>query len=480
MPRTRTSTSRAAVAVLLLLVFLIAVRPAVDNDLWFHLRTGQWMVDHHRWIGVDPFNHTRPGVARVQTDWIAQLGLYGLWVAGGGTLVALYTAALATAGSAAIYVATRGPQLVRLYVVALSAAASSLFWAARTQMYTFVLTAVTVAALARWRATPRRWWWLVPLFALWANCHGGVSFGVVVVWATVVGELGNRFVRRTEPLPDGALRTLAGVAAACTAVISLNPSGPRIYALPFDQLSSSVRFVEEVQPPSITDAAAAPFFVLLALTVVALVASAVRSRRVDLVEVLLVLGAAVLALRVVRAVSFFATVAAPVLAAHVGRLIEARGGRTRGEVTVSPAFLGVVAAVVAAAVVAGTAVKLDGDRVDERLAQDYPVAATRWLNDNDPPKELFNTFDWGGYLMFFAPEYRVSIDGRTDIYDDYLETYAATIAAEPGWDRELDAEGIGTVLIDTDSPLAGALTGDGGWEVAYTDPVATVFVRRAP
>jgi hypothetical protein len=82
--------------------------------------------------------------------------------------------------------------------------------------------------------------------------------------------------------------------------------------------------------------------------------------------------------------------------------------------------------------------------------------------------------------MFFAPDYRVSIDGRTDLYDDYLETYAATIAAEPGWDRELDAEGIGTVLVDTDSPLAGALAADDGWEVAYQDDVATIFVRDAP
>ena len=102
------------------------------------------------------------------------------------------------------------------------------------------------------------------------------------------------------------------------------------------------------------------------------------------------------------------------------------------------------------------------------------------MNENRPPTELFNTFDWGGYLMFFAPGYRVSIDGRTDLYDDYLETYAATIAAEPGWDRELDAEGIGTVLVDTDSLLAGALAADDGWEATYRDDVATIFVRDAP
>ena len=50
-------------------------------------------------------------------------------------------------------------------------------------------------------------------------------------------------------------------------------------------------------------------------------------------------------------------------------------------------------------------------------------------------------------------------------------------AAEPGWEDELDREGIGTVLIDTGSPLDTALRSDHDWYLAYEDPVAVVFVR---
>ena len=61
----------------------IAIRPALDNDLWWHLRSGRWMVDHRRILGADPFSHTADGDRRLPFDWLAQLGLYGVWGVGG-------------------------------------------------------------------------------------------------------------------------------------------------------------------------------------------------------------------------------------------------------------------------------------------------------------------------------------------------------------------------------------------------------------
>ena len=76
------------------------------------------------------------------------------------------------------------------------------------------------------------------------------------------------------------------------------------------------------------------------------------------------------------------------------------------------------------------------------------------------------------------PQYRVSIHGRTDVYDEYLDVAIATAVGGPGWQAELDREGIGTVLISSTSGLAAALTEDVRWQVAHRDALATVFVRR--
>lgn len=476
--RSRPTNDGVATVVVGLLAALIAVRPAVDNDLWFHLRTGRWMLDHHRWVGVDPFNHTRPGVARVQTDWLAQLGYYGVWRWTGLVGVALVVAVLAAVGLMVLYRALPGSTRVRLGVVVLTAATSSIFWSARSQMVTFLGTCLVLALWLRWRREPdRRYlWWLVPLFAVWVNGHGGVVYGIIMLGAMVAGE-GVRWSLGRDPLPRQARRRLVAVTGACVAVLVVNPSGWRVYGLPFHQVSSSTRFVQEYQPPALGDAVAWPFFVMLALTVGLLVW---RWRDSDPVELLLVGAGAAFALQFTRSLPFFAVLAAPALARSLGAL---RGGGA-GDVTVvddRPADPGVVLAAVAVAVVLAvtTVTRLDPDATQARLVAEFPVGAASWLRSERPPRELFNTFDWGGYLLWAAPDHPVSVDGRTDVYDEYLEVYDATVRAEPGWQDELDREGIGTVVLDPGLPLADALRDEPGWTLSYEDGVAIAFTRRA-
>lgn len=481
--RRRPSTD-AVVAVLVgLLVALIAVRPAVDNDLWFHLRTARWMLDHHTWVGEDPFNHTRPGVVRVQTDWLAQLAYYGVWRISGLVGVALAVTATATASLLVLYRALPGTTRLRAGVIVLTAAASSIFWSARTQMVTFVGTALLVALLLHWRRAPERryLWWLVPLFLVWVNGHGGVIYGVIILGAMLGGE-SIRWVLRRDPLPAPALRRLAAVTAACVAVLVVNPSGWRVYGLPFHQVASSTRFVQEYQPPSLDEAIAWPFFLLLALTIGLL---AWRWRDADPTEVLWVLAGAAFALQFTRSVPFFAVLAAPAVARSL-TAVTARG-TTAGAATLGPVpdrrpadgpLLATVA--VLAAVVALVAVtKVAPASTDERLAGEFPVGAVAWLEAEQPPRELFNTFDWGGFLMWEAPEYPVSIDGRTDVYDEYLEVYDETVRAQPGWQDELARESVSTVLLERGLPLEQALEASPDWRRAYRDDVAVVFTRRS-
>jgi len=137
-------------------------------------------------------------------------------------------------------------------------------------------------------------------------------------------------------------------------------------------------------------------------------------------------------------------------------------------------------AVLAILVIVATFSRTGSAATDQRLAQEFPVGAVSWLEVERPPHELFNTFDWGGYLMWQAPDYPVSIDGRTDVYDEYLEVYDATVRARPGWQEELDREGIGTVLVDPGLPLTAALRAEPGWSVGYEDDVAVVFTRAGP
>ena len=473
-------------------VFALAVRPALDHDLWWHLRTAQWMVEHHDWVGVDPFTRTRPGVVRVQTDWLADLSFLGVWRIGGLAGVSLLVATLATVGTALVYRTTTGRFGVRVLVTGVVAAAASVHWVARPQMFTFVLTAAIVLLVSRWRADTlasgvgdRRIWVLVPLVCLGSNLHGGIVYAVLILLAMVVGEWVDVALARVGPrsldvaprLPAAARRTLTLATGVAVASMVINPSTLRIYTLPFHQVGASVRYVTEFRHPSLGDVWAWPFFVLLATAVVLLAHS---WRRVDAVTLIPLLGTAALALQFVRSVPFFAIAAAPVLAERGSAwLAQRETTAVRTPLTAHDRRrLAQAVGLVVIAVLVSTPFRIGGERVAETRAEMFPEQATAWLNANTPPGELFNEFDWGGYLILHAPEYRVSIDGRTDVYDEYLDTAMAVVAAEPGWEDELDREGVNVVLLHTGVALADALARDADWRVGYTDDQATIFLRR--
>ena len=59
--------------------------------------------------------------------------------------------------------------------------------------------------------------------------------------------------------------------------------------------------------------------------------------------------------------------------------------------------------------------------LDAAMSSEFPVKAVNFLRQNPQPGPLYNTFDWGGFLTWYMPDYPVAIDGRTDLYGDELD-----------------------------------------------------------
>jgi hypothetical protein len=109
-----------------------------------------------------------------------------------------------------------------------------------------------------------------------------------------------------------------------------------------------------------------------------------------------------------------------------------------------------------------------------------PAKAVQFIQENKPAGPLFNSYNWGGYLIFkLWPDYPVYIDGRTDLYDDaFIRRYLDVVAGGEGWQQTLDEDGVNLVLIESGSTLAKFLESDPAWSILYQDVMATVFARR--
>jgi hypothetical protein len=122
---------------------------------------------------------------------------------------------------------------------------------------------------------------------------------------------------------------------------------------------------------------------------------------------------------------------------------------------------------------------LDSTAVEAAKRDLFPVAAVEYLNENQPQGRLFNSYNWGGYLMFHAPQYPVYIDGRTDLYNTQVFEYASIAFAEDGWRESLDAMGIDLVFVEAVTPLAQQLAQTDGWTTLYSDDLAVIFQRES-
>ena len=100
-------------------------------------------------------------------------------------LLALLVACVATATFALVWRLMVGPVLRRGVLVFLTLPVTLIVASLRPQVFSLLLLVVTVTLLAR-----ARFAWLPVVFLLWANLHGAVVVGGVVVAAVLVTAFG--------------------------------------------------------------------------------------------------------------------------------------------------------------------------------------------------------------------------------------------------------------------------------------------------
>jgi hypothetical protein len=117
----------------------------------------------------------------------------------------------------------------------------------------------------------------------------------------------------------------------------------------------------------------------------------------------------------------------------------------------------------------------------EPSAATFPAGAVAYLRDHQAEGNLFNQYEWGGYLIYsLYPQRRVFIDGRADVHGDAsVDRYESVERLRPNWRQVLDEHDVRLVLVRRESPLAVVLGGDAGWQELYAGEVERLFARRA-
>ncbi len=489
------NTKRLFIALFAIALFTMAVRETLDPDMWWHLRTGEYILQN----GIpaqDVFTFTVPQNAWVTHEWLSQLIMWLVYLAGGLPGLILFFAALIALTYWLLYLACAGRPYLAAFVVLLAAITSAIVWGVRPQIFNLLLTAVFILIVERvkegqWRL--RALWWLPLLTLVWANLHSGYLLGVVLLGTYAVGDAAQRWLAAPTERTLGKTATSAGSVQAVTHLFAVtfssfvaaavNPSGIELWIYPFLTLGSGPMqaYIQEWLSPDFHQTYFWPFAAMLALGVLGWV---FQKERPTLTDLLLFMGTGAAGLLSARHIPLFAIVAAPILARSWlsvarGSLLELVAEGKPTEQPAKPLFVMINWLLLVAAL--GTAVFWSASKISSNeaaIAARYPAAAVDYLEASGLAQARgFNSYNWGGYLIWRGVP--VFIDGRADVYGDpFLLYYRRTFDVHPDWQEPLDAYDVDYVLMENGSPLTAVLIASRGWALAYADDIAQIFVRN--
>ena len=415
-----------------------------DPDLFWHLAQGRQTVTEGL-ARVDTFSWSVNGLPVLTDQWLGQVIWYDAYAAFGwnGIIVlrALLVAAIVTLVVAAALSAQRRPIIA--VIAALPAITLTRFaWTERPQLMGLLCFAALVFLLRASAERPRLLMAAPVLIVVWANLHASFALGLAVT-AIACAEL---WLRR----PD-ARRLAIGVVAVSIAATLLTPSGLSIWTSAGGHFLSPPRVVQEEGVPDVTQ----PYGLVFAFIVLAVLVTAQLSRPTALRDVALLVPVLFVSMTAARHTPFFAVASVAYLAAHAPQAIGVVVARLRINARL-PEFAARVPSVridlatglIALAAVIGAGFVARG----EPNLSAYPTGA---LSSLPPGPGVVNDYDWGGFLIWYAPATPVFIDGRLFPYTgDALRDYETLASLGPTWRDVLARRGARAVLVKPASPLA--------------------------
>jgi tetratricopeptide (TPR) repeat protein len=491
---------------LLVAVFALGVTKIADYDAWTHLALGRDIFQHGGFPATEQFNFPSLDMPYHNSEWLFGLVFYIAYLLAGISGVILLKASIVTLAFFILLkdsLIPRNPQPHRYLDMAVATVV--LFpivlmakhrFVERPDIVLMVFISFTIYALNAYIYEGRRYLYLLPILQIiWVNMHPSIVVGVVPYVTFLVGGQLQRLLHKRLgiELPGtpsiSHLRNIAAVFVAVLATSLLNPYGFHPFLAPFRLAGSQwyMHEIDELQRVALYDLYGAPFIVA-GLLVVAFVANV---RRLSLNSVLLVVPFVYLGLSAQRFVFLLAIVGAPILARHLRELAGRLSLRWAHRATLPVGLLAVSLIVILTSLSLARIEPFRNPRKIPGFGINYdpiPEGALRYLDRVSVTGRLFNTFHWGGYIVWRDFPRRIPIvDGRGHVPPGHLDaiqsarlipsrlnrlqvTYEFDVAV---LDYPLQTKVFKSEMPDVDFGLTSP-----DWALVYWDDLSMVYLRR--
>ena len=445
-----------------------------EPDIWWRLRNGSYLWQHHSLLHVDTYSFTAAGSPWTSFEWLSDLVFFSTFhIAGLQGIVAVYSLAMILIFAGVYYRCCLAGANYKDAVVAtlggICLGAVSL--APRPVLFGWIFLTAVLIALDHFRISGKGLWVLPPLFFVWINVHGSWIYGMVILVLTIAGGLiegawGLVVANRWSP---AELRKLLLVLTVSIVALFVNPLGYKLVLYPFKfqlRLRPVMEFIEYWRP---VDFSTWNGKLALGLIFAVLAAALFSRRRWRLDEVLIAAFALWSGLVHVRFLDLAAIIIVPILAPRL-RLFTPYEPELDKPLLNAVIMLAVVVYVIHSFPSAA--------QLQMRVESEYPGGVLHFMQTHDMNGRIFHPAEFGGYLEWQAPQVKSFIDGRDEIFvangtfADYISALQVKRPLEV-----LDKYKIDYVILEPYQPMAYVLQHSSTWHSVYSDNSAVLFER---
>lgn len=505
------SFQRYIFAVLIIIIaitsLLYLLRPVSDPDFFWHLKAGQWITEHRELPSQDPFAYT----SAIQTTqwehliltgyWLSQV-IYSLFYKISGMLGIVFLRSAIVA--ALVYIMVRRKHgdnmlytgLILLFIVSIL----ETYPIERPQIFSFLFFAFLLLILEKIRnnhsTVNRIYVFTVPLIMLiWSNTHPGYLVGQATLVLYILLERTKYIHSSLRPVKKKAYRSLLIACSLGIGFSFVNPdfyhslgalkmpayltilSGSNIGSITNMEYLSSVEILEKFNDYSIV-----LYWFIMLLVVAALI---INFKKTDITDIALLAGTGFFSFMHVRYIPFFLIASLPV----IGRSFSGQKLISFAKIILIP--IAIIAALFFAADETANINNLrSGSWIDENR---YPVKAADFIIASNIKGNMYNHYNWGGYLIWrLTPERKVFIDGLFLDENIFMKAMTINIAyskegeAVAQWKAILESYNVNYIITpiseqsDPFIPLVNALLNDNDWKLVFAESNSLVFIKNIP
>lgn len=461
-----------------LIIFLFFLNPPSDFDFGWHLQYGKYFWEHGSYLWANTFSSTFVNFSWVNHSWLYDILLYPVFAFAGFLGVAILGPVLIFLALKIIFRVVKATPVEQLFGAAGLAffGIYSLGMGVRSRYPSFIFLAIIYWIIDRARKKFYWFYFLPPLFILWANLHGTYTEGLLFLGLTWLVEIYNVF---KDPRKYLYFWLAFGAVIAVTVMATLlNPFGIKIFGEALALVGNPYRrLVLEYAPLlSLNN----PIGLMMILYSLMIPVGLLWNRKKELImEAVVLVPFLYLSFDAIRNMSVFMILSIPLIIKIYRPL----------EIKLPPSIWKLITM----AVLISLVFRLWPLNLQNYSWKDYcrfsthcSVKAVQYLKANPPKGQGFNFYDWGGFMIWQIPEVKPFIDGRMHLWhegDNYImNTYMQTLQGQGDVEKVFKDFNFTWAIVPPGWGIVDkldSLVKDGKWRLVYQDQMAIIYVKYA-